>query len=50
MNVQEKKKKEEEMLRAYQNDLIVRLEKRRPVTLQELSWQETFIQRQLKQK
>ena len=42
------KKKEEEELRKYQDDLITRIEKRRPVTLQELSWQEELIQRQLK--
>lgn len=44
------RKQEEKMLRDYQDDLILRLEKRRPITLQELSWQENFIQRQLNNK
>lgn len=44
------RKQEEKMLRDYQNNLILRLEKRRPITLQELSWQENFIQRQLNNK
>ncbi|MDT2860554.1 hypothetical protein P7H71_12070 [Lactococcus lactis] len=43
-------KQEEKMLRDYQDNLILRLEKRRPITLQELSWQENFIQRQLNNK
>lgn len=32
------RKQEEKMLRDYQDNLILRLEKRRPITLQELSW------------
>ena len=44
------RKQEEKMLRDYQDNLILRLEKRRPITLQELSWQEIFIQRQLNNK
>lgn len=44
------RKQEEKMLRDYQDNLILRLEKRRPITLQELSWQENFIQRQLSNK
>ncbi|BDH84999.1 hypothetical protein [Lactococcus lactis] len=44
------RKQEEKMLRDYQDNLILRLEKRRPITLQELSWQENFIQRQLNNK
>lgn len=44
------RKQEEKMLRDYQDNLILRLEKRRPITLQELSWQENFIQRQLNKK
>ncbi|QNL92876.1 hypothetical protein [Lactococcus lactis] len=44
------RKQEEKMLRNYQDNLILRLEKRRPITLQELSWQENFIQRQLNNK
>lgn len=46
----EARKKEEKMLRDYQDNLIIRIEKRRPITLQELSWQEKFIQRQLNKK
>ncbi|WP_162930877.1 hypothetical protein [Lactococcus allomyrinae] len=41
------KVKEEQMLRDFLDDVIVRIEKERPITLQELSWQEDFIQRQL---
>lgn len=44
------RKQEEKMLRDYQDNLILRLEKKRPITLQELSWQENFIQRQLNNK
>ena len=44
------KEEQEKMLRDYQDDLIVRIEKRRPITLQELSWQEDFIQLQLNKK
>lgn len=44
------RKQEEKMLRDYQDNLILRLEKRRPITLEELSWQENFIQRQLNNK
>jgi hypothetical protein len=44
------RKQEEKMLRDYQDNLILSLEKRRPITLQELSWQENFIQRQLNNK
>lgn len=44
------RKQEEKMLRDYQDNLILRLEKRRPITLQELSWQENFIQCQLNNK
>ncbi|KST82943.1 hypothetical protein ACTCUF_00385 [Lactococcus lactis] len=44
------RKQEEKMLRDYQDNLILRLEKRRPITVQELSWQENFIQRQLNNK
>lgn len=44
------RKQEEKMLRDYQDNLILRLEKRRPITLQEFSWQENFIQRQLNNK
>lgn len=44
------KEQEEKMLRDYQDNLILRIEKRRPITLQELSWQENFIQRQLNDK
>ncbi|MDG4977338.1 hypothetical protein [Lactococcus lactis] len=44
------RKQEEKMLRDYQDNLILRLEERRPITLQELSWQENFIQRQLNNK
>ncbi|MGF7486180.1 hypothetical protein [Lactococcus lactis] len=44
------RKQEEKMLRDYQDNLILRLEKRRSITLQELSWQENFIQRQLNNK
>ena len=44
------RKQEEKMLRDYQDNLILRLEKRRPINLQELSWQENFIQRQLNNK
>ncbi|WP_158423268.1 hypothetical protein [Lactococcus lactis] len=44
------RKQEEKMLRDYQDNLILRLEKRRPITLQELSWQENFIQLQLNNK
>ncbi|MDG4984893.1 hypothetical protein OGZ51_12125 [Lactococcus lactis] len=44
------RKQEEKMLRDYQDNLILRIEKRRPITLQELSWQENFIQRQLNNK
>lgn len=44
------RKQEEKMLRDYQDNLILRLEKRRPITIQELSWQENFIQRQLNNK
>lgn len=44
------RKQEEKMLRDYQDNLILRLEKRRLITLQELSWQENFIQRQLNNK
>lgn len=44
------RKQEEKKLRDYQDNLILRLEKRRPITLQELSWQENFIQRQLNNK
>ncbi|MDG4974704.1 hypothetical protein OGZ44_10660 [Lactococcus lactis] len=44
------RKQEEKMLRDYQDNLILRLKKRRPITLQELSWQENFIQRQLNNK
>jgi hypothetical protein len=44
------RKQEEKMLRDYQDNLILRLEKRRPITLQELSWQENFIERQLNNK
>ncbi|WDA68476.1 hypothetical protein [Lactococcus lactis] len=47
---EEVRKKEEKMLRDYQDKLIVRIEKRPPITLQELSWQEDFIQRQLNNK
>ncbi|MBK5076268.1 hypothetical protein IL308_05610 [Lactococcus lactis] len=47
---EEARKKEEKMLRNYQDKLIIRIEKRRPITLQELSWQEDFIQRQLNNK
>lgn len=36
------RKQEEKMLRDYQDNLILRLEKRRPITVQELSWQEKF--------
>lgn len=43
-------KNEEKMLRDYQDNLILRIEKRRPITLQELSWQENFIQHQLNKK
>ena len=44
------RKQEEKMLRDYQDNLILRLEKRHPITVQELSWQENFIQRQLNNK
>ncbi|MDG4990955.1 hypothetical protein [Lactococcus lactis] len=44
------RKQEEKILRDYQDNLILRLEKRRPITLQELSWQENLIQRQLNNK
>lgn len=44
------RKQEEKMLRDYQDNLILRLEKRRPITLKELSWQKNFIQRQLNNK
>ncbi len=44
------RKQEEKTLRDYQDNLILRIEKRRPITLQELSWQENFIQRQLNNK
>lgn len=34
-------------LRADLDNIILRVEKTRPITLQELSWQESFIEQQL---
>lgn len=43
----EELKKYENDLRNYLDNYILRVERVRPITLQELSWQEDFVQNQL---